>query len=146
MSHTSPCIPTAGPTIPVLSLRTVHAVSASVQLVPSDSMGLYSDTVVLPWRLKCCLSNDEMVLRWVMHVFIFVSEVVHVYTCLHVLREAKYEYQASSSICLPSCMCMRACLCVHTYMHTSPALCSETVSQCGPPYGGHRFNGQTLGV
>lgn len=55
------------------------------------------------------------------HVFTFVSEVVHVYTCLHVLREAKCEYQASSSICLPSCMCMRACLCVHTYMHTSPA-------------------------
>lgn len=59
------------------------------------------------------------------YVFIFVSEVVHVYTCLHVLREAIFLNLSSFMHVHAS---LSLCAHIHAHIPCLSTLCSETVS------------------
>lgn len=59
------------------------------------------------------------------YVFIFVSEVVHVYTCLHVLREVIFLNLSSFTHVHAS---LSLCAHIHAHIPCLSTLCSETVS------------------
>lgn len=62
---------------------------------------------------------------YLVYVFIFVSEVVHVYTCLHVLREAIFLNLSSFMHVYAS---LSLCAHIHAHIPCLSTLCSETVS------------------